>query len=243
VRIPTLAVASVALALVAVLGLALGGRPTPAAAQDDQRSTISVVGDGRVQTQPDVAYVSLGVDATGSTFSEAQNTASAQMQSVINTLTGLGISSDDIRTSRLSASPVTDPRNNAVITGYRASNGVQVTVRDLDRVGAIVDAATSAGANRVDGVTFAVENVEAPKSQARAQAMQSARAKADQLAGLAGVHVVGIKSIQESDASATPVRFQPQAAVAAAPAAAPAPPVSPGTQEVQTEVQVTYIVQ
>ena len=150
------------------------------------------------------------------------------MQSAIDTLTGLGISKDDIRTSRLSASQVTDPRNNSVITGYRATNSVQVTVRNLDRVGAIVDAVTSAGANRVDGVTFAVESQEAPKNQARAQAMQNARAKADQLASLAGVQVVGIKSIEESDASATPLRAQPQAMAPTAAAAAPAPPVQPG---------------
>ena len=177
------------------------------------------------------------------TFSEAQNTASTQMQSAIDTLTGLGISKDDIRTSRLSASQVTDPRNNSVITGYRATNSVQVTVRDLDRVGAIVDAVTSAGANRVDGVTFAVENQEAPKNQARAQAMQNARAKADQLASLAGVHVVGIKSIEESDASATPLRAQPQAMAPTAAAAAPAPPGQLGTQEIQTQVRVTFIVE
>jgi uncharacterized protein YggE len=190
-----------------------------------------------------VAYVNLGVDATGASFTEAQNAASTQMQSVIDTLVGLGIPRDDIHTSRLSANPVYDQRNNSVITGYRATNSVQVTLRDLDQVGPTVDAVTAAGANRVDGVSFAVENIDAPKNQARAQAMQNARAKADQLADLAGVHVVGIKSIEESDASATPLRGTPQAMAPTAAAAAPAPPVEPGTQEVRTQVRVTFIVE
>jgi uncharacterized protein YggE len=239
------ALSSVALAMVVVaaVGLTVAAHPTAAAAQEDTRSTISVVGDGRVLTQPDVAYVNLGVDATGASFTEAQNAASTQMQSVIDTLVGLGISRDDIHTSRLSANPVYDQRNNSVITGYRATNSVQVTLRDLDQVGPTVDAVTAAGANRVDGVSFAVENIEAPKNQARAQAMQNARAKADQLADLAGVHVVGIKSIEESDASATPLRGTPQAMAPTAAAAAPAPPVEPGTQEVRTQVRVTFIVE
>jgi len=210
--------------------------------QQDQRPTISVVGNGRILTQPDIAYVNLGVDANGATFAEAQANTSSQMQAVIDTLVGLGISRDDIRTSRLAANPVYDQRDNTVIRGYRATNNVQVKLRDLDRVGATVDAVTAAGANRVDGVTFAIENQDASKSQARAQAMQAARAKADQLASLAGMRVVSVKSIQEGDATATPVRAAPQA-MAAAPGAVPTPPVEPGTQEVQTQVTVTYVVE
>ena len=242
-RLLPLSVAALALAVAATLGLAVGARPSAAAAQEDMRSTISVVGDGRVQTQPDVAYVSLGVDVTGASFAEAQSSASTKMQAAIDALVGLGISHDDIRTSRLSVSPVSDQRNNSVITGYRATNSVQVTLRDLDRVGSIVDAVTAAGANRVDSVTFAVENPEAPKNQARAQAMQNARTKADQLASLSGVRIVGIKSIEESDAAATPQRAAPQSMTPTAATAAPAPPVEPGTQEVRTQVRVAFIVE
>jgi uncharacterized protein YggE len=233
-------------ALITIVALIVG-RPSSVraapAADDDLRSTISVVGDGRVLVQPDIARASFGVEATGQTLSQAQADAATRMQAVIDTLVAQGVSRDDIRTSRLSATPIYDQKDNTVIQGYRAANSVQVTLRSLDQVGAIVDAVTAAGANRVDGLSFAVENQEAPKGQARALAMQNARVKADQLASLAGVRIVSVKSIQESDASATPVRAQPQAAYAAAPGAAPAPPVEPGTQEVRTQVSVTYIVE
>lgn len=222
--------------------LTFGGRPPVAAAADDLRSTISVVGEGRVVVQPDVANATFGVEATGPTLADAQTQVSTQMQAVVNTLTGLGISRDDIRTNRLSAHPVYDPRNNSVIQGYQATNSVQVKLRQLDQVGAIVDAVTAAGANRVDGLSFAVENLEEPKGQARGLAMQNARTKADQLASLAGMRIVGIKSIEENDPSAPPVRPQPAAARTDAYAAAP-PPIEPGTQEVRTLVSVTYIVE
>jgi uncharacterized protein len=241
----TTLLSSVAVAgAVAIAAVTVNVRPPVAtAASDDLRSTISVVGDGRVLVQPDVALASFGVEATGQTLADAQAQASTRMQAVIDTLVGLGVSRDDIRTNRLSASPVFDPKNNSVIQGYRAANSVQVKLRQLDQVGAVVDAVTAAGANRVDGLSFAVDNIEPPKGQARAQALHNGRAKADQLASLAGLRIVGIKSIEEADPSAPTPRPQPAAARSDAYAAAPPPPVEPGTQEVRTQVSVTYIVE
>jgi uncharacterized protein YggE len=243
-RLPALPTLAVAGALV-VGALVLGTRPPPAraagAAADDLRSTVTVVGDGRVLVQPDVAHVTFGVEASGQTMAAAQGDAATRMQAVIDTLVGLGVPRDEIRTSRLSARPVYDQRDSSVIRGYQASNAVRVTLRDLTQVGQIVDAVTAAGANRVDGISFGVEQIEAPKGQARGLAMQNARTKADQLASLAGMRITGIKAIQESDASSTP-RPQP-ADTFVAPQAAAAPPVEPGTQEVRTQVTVTYIVE
>lgn len=247
-------IAAVALAAALAAGsLMVTFRPPAAAAQPapqtvspaagaDLRATVTVVGDGRVTVQPDLALVTFGVEANGQTLAAAQADASTRMQAVIDGLIGLGIPRDDIRTSRVSANPVYDQRDNTVIRGYRASNSVQVKLRELDRVGPIVDAMTAAGANRVDGLAFAVEKIEEPKNQARALAVQNGRAKADQLASLAGMRVVAVKSIQESDASseAVPVA-QPMAARADGMAAAP--PVAPGTQEIRTQVTVTYIME
>jgi hypothetical protein len=188
--------------------------------------------------------VSLGVEATGPTLTAAQADANTRMQAVVDALVGLGVPRDDIQTTRLAANPVYDPKNNSVIQGYHVANSVQVKLRQLDQVGAVVDAVTAAGANRVDGISFAVDAIDGPKGQARNQAMQNARAKADQLAGQAGLHVVGVKSIQESDATSSPIRPQPATARSAAYAeAAPPAPVEPGTQEVRTQVTVTYVVE
>lgn len=235
----------IAAALALALAAAAFGTRTAAvtaapAADADLRSTVTVVGDGRVLVVPDVALVSFGVEATGTTLTAAQAEAATRMQAVIDTLLGLGVPRSDIRTSRLAAGPVYDQRDSSVVRGFRADNGVQVKLRDLERVGSVVDAVTAAGANRVDGVSFAVDQQEAPKAQARALAVQNARAKADQLAGLAGMRVTGVKAIQDADATPMLARPMPMAARADA---APAPPVEPGTQEVGTQVTITYVME
>jgi uncharacterized protein YggE len=225
----------------ALAALLLVGVPvSPAAAEEDLRSTVAVVGDGRVLVQPDVATVSFGVESTGPSVSAAQDDAATRMQAVIDTLLGQGVAREDIRTTRLGVTPIYDQRDNSILRGYRVVNSVQAKLRDLGAVGQVVDAATAAGANRVEGISFEVEDLSGYKDQARALAMGNARAKADQLAGLAGVRIVGVKAIIESDAAATPVRAV-RSDVQAAPAAAP--PVEPGQQEVRTQVSVTFIVE
>ena len=237
-RVPLMLV----VAFVGVVAVCPPAARAAVAAADDLRSTVTVVGDGRVLVQPDVANVTFGVEATAQTQAAAQADAATRMQAVVDTLVGLGIPREEIRTNRLSAHPVYDQRDNSVVRGYQANNSVQVKLRNLEQVGSIVDAVTAAGANRVDGISFAIDQIEAPKGQARGLAMQNARAKADQLASLAGLRVVGIKAIQESDATSNPPRPQPARADADG-AAAPPPPVEPGTQEVGTQVTVTYVVE
>ena len=240
--VPLVLVPLLTSALVASM-LLVAGPPEVGRAQEDPRSTISVVGEGRVLVQPDVANVSLGVESTAPTLTQAQDEANTRMQAVVDALLAQGVARDDVRTSRLSVGPVYDPRDASQLRGYRAANSVQVKLRDLGRAGAIVDAVTAAGANRVDGISFAVDDPTGPKDQARAQALANARAKADQLASLAGVRIVGVKAISESDASSRPMPAERAAPAAlAAPAAAP-PPVEPGTQEVRTQVSVTYLVE
>ena len=223
--------------------LLFGGPPATGHAQEDQRSTISVVGEGRILVQPDIANVSLGVETTAPTLSEAQADASTRMQAVVDALVAQGVARDDIRTSRLGVKPVYDNRDASQLRGYRAMSSVLVTVRDLSRVGAIVDAVTAAGANRVDGISFAIDNPEPRKDRARALALANARAKAEQLASLAGLRIVGVQSIAEADPAVRPVPTARDAVAPAALAAAPPPSVEPGTQEVRTQVSVVYLVE
>ncbi len=227
-----------------VLALALQfvGPPVTGHAQEDARSTISVVGEGRILVDPDIANLSLGVESTAPTLSEAQADAARRMQAVIDALLAQGVAREDIRTGRLSISPIYDNRDGGQIRGYRAANLVQVKIRDLNRIGTIVDTVTAAGANRVEGISFAVENLAPPKDRARAEALANARAKAEQLASLAGVRIVGVKSIVEADPAARPVPIAREAAMPMGAAAAAPTPVEPGTQEVQTQVSVTYVV-
>jgi uncharacterized protein YggE len=152
-----------------------------------------------------------------------------------------GVAREDLKTRSINISPEYDQQQRTRIRAYRVTTSVQVQIRSIGSAGQIIDAAVAAGANRVDSISFSVGDMTPYKDQARALAMANARQKADQLAGLAGMRVTGVKSISESDATSAPVRTE--RAVAAAPAAAAPPPVEPGEQEIRTQVSVTYIIE
>ncbi len=133
-----------------------------AQSQDDGADTIrtiSVNGVGRVKAGPDVADVSLGVTKQGKEAAEASSKAAEAMDSMINALLEMGIAESDIQTTNLSLSPLYDWNNNpATIEGWEANNMVNVTIRDIESVGDVVDTATAAGATNVNGISFRVED-------------------------------------------------------------------------------------
>ena len=180
-----------------------GLRATRRAAADDTKPehTISVSGTGRVVISPDVADLRLGVSVTKPTVKAARAAAADSMTKVIAALKKLGIADADLQTSGLSLQPVYDYQNNAnppKLTGYTLSNGVSVTIRDLDKIGDAIDDGLAAGATTLDGVTFRVDDPAKAQEQARKQAMSQAKAIADTLSSSAGVSIAGVASISES---------------------------------------------
>jgi hypothetical protein len=220
--------------------------PAMAAAQsptdsDEPTRQISVNGTGRIFIEPDIADVQLGVTFQGDTAKEASDKAAEAMNAVLAALLELGIPEKDIQTTQLSINPVYDwndsPPN---IEGWEASNIVTVTVRDVTMVGDVVDAATSAGATNVNGVTFRVDDPTAAEAQARDAAVADARAKADQLAAAAGVTIVGVISISENSYNQPQPIYYEKAYAEAAMDAAAATPVQPGNVELSIEVYINY---
>jgi uncharacterized protein YggE len=160
------------------------------------------------------------------------------MNAVIDRLVQAGVRRDEIQTVRFSIEPVYDRGDRPVLRGYRVSNAVRATIRDLGRVGAIIDQAVAAGATRVDGVAFDTSRQAELKDRARELAMANARAKAEQLARLAGTSLGPVIRIEESDTGGV----EPVRADAAAPAAAPPPPtpIEGGQLEIRTSVRVVW---
>jgi uncharacterized protein len=220
------------------------GSAQPIPQQPQSTQGISVVGQGIVTTQPDVARITIGADVTDVSLANAQAEAARRMDAVINQLKASGIADSDIRTVSYTINPVYDQPaqgQQANLRGYQVQNQVEVRVTNVAGLGPLLDTAVSAGATRVMGIRFEASNMEDLKNQARDQAMQNARAKADQLARDAGVSVGRPIAINESDASGvTPVRAQ---APAAALAAAPQTPIQPGDLQVSTTVQVVWAIQ
>lgn len=242
-RMGLLAVGTLAGVLVASLA---GIAAQPAHAQDtstDQVHTISVSGTGTIKAKPDVADVSLGVSIQRDRAGDASAEAADAMAKVIESLLANGIAEDDIQTTQLSLDPVYNyNRDPAVIVGYNATNIVSVTVRDLAKLGSIVDAAVDAGATNIGGISFRVDDSAALTVQARDAAMADAKAVADQLAAAAGVRITGVVSIVEN-VSQPPMPIYYAAEDSMAGARAATTPVLAGNVDVEVQVAVVYSIE
>ena len=240
--IPALGVSICAAALIAVVHLPAAQQTVPV--QPQPSAGISVVGEGIVLAQPNVARVTLGAEVFDQSLTNAQTEAARRMDAVVARLKADGIADDDIRTVSFNITPQYDQRgdqNQPVLRGYQVQNLVAVRSTNVAGLGPLLDDAVSAGATRIFGISFESDNMEALKSQARDQAMQNATSKAQQLARDAGVSLGRPTSVEESDTGGvTPVRQLP-APQAAAPAATT--PIQPGQLQVSTTVRVVWSIQ
>lgn len=213
------------LALIALLSL-------PASAQEmHQTGTIATEGHGEVQASPDTAFVTSGVTSQGATARAALDANTADMAALIATLKAAGIEARDIQTSGFSVSPnyvYSDARDAngyslpPMINGYVVSNSVSVRVRDLGKLGMVLDQAVTVGANTINGVAFSVADPAALLIEARKAAFADARAKADLYAGEAGVRLGRIRGIGETQGYGSPQPYMMKADAATS-MAAPVP--------------------
>ena len=252
-----IALVGVAIALILSLGMAgvwlWGQAASPAAAQSAESAdgyspaeTITVVGQGSVSVKPDIAQVSLGVETSAGTIGEAVAENQTIMESIMAALEEVGIESKDIQTMnysiRLDRYPEQfGPAESATEEPqpmYRVSNMVNVTIRDLDSVGDVLDAVIEAGANDIWGINFAVDDPSEAQDEARAGAIEDALARAGALAELNGVELGPVMSVTEI-IGATPV----PKGVTLESAAAGGGPISPGELEIGYQVQVAYFIE
>ena len=204
---------------------------------------LTASGDGEVKAKPDQATLSAGVVTDGKTAGEALAANSRAMNQVFATLKRFGIPDRAIQTSNFSVAPqypdynAKQPRR---IIGYQVSNTVTVTVDNLDRIGPALDALVASGANSLGDISFSVKNAKPLETQARAEAVHDAAAKAEAMARAAGVTLGPIMSISEGEVAAPPV---PMRRMMAAPMAAAAPPpVAAGEESVTATVTVTWAI-
>jgi len=240
--LPVLGIAALGVAVLAVAA-PIGSAQTVPVPPGSADPGISVVGSGIVLAQPNVARITIGVEVTDASLTNAQAEASRRMDAVIAKLKADGIPEADIRTVSYNISPLYDQRDQSqtVLRGYQIQNLVEVKSTNVSGLGPLLDDAVAAGATRIHGIRFEADNMEALKTQARDQAMQSARAKAEQLARDAGVSLGRPVRIEEADTGGvTPVRAAAPAAALAAPA--PQTPIQPGELQVQTTVHVVWAI-
>lgn len=219
----------------------------PALAQDASRGTISISGLGEVSAAPDTAFVTSGVTTQGLTAREALDANTKAMAELIETLKAAGIEARDIQTSGFSVNPnyvYSDARDaNGYqlpprIAGYQVFDTVNVRVRALDSLGAVLDKAVTVGANTINGVTFSVADPSRLYDDARKAAFADARRKAELYADVAGEELGSLRSISESQNFSGP---QPMVMRAMADSAAASPvPVEGGELTFSINVQVAW---
>lgn len=213
---------------------------------DEIPRTITVTGQGKAASPPDMATINSGVATTAATAKEALAANNVAMEKLMEVLKSRGIESKDIQTSGFGVYPEYARRNpgqrgsnnEARITGYRVNNNVTVRVRNLPRLGEILDALVESGSNRISGVSFSISEPRAIQNKARMDAVDDARGRAELYAQATGARVGKVIAISEQ-----PIR-QPQPAFGARMAmvseVASSVPVATGEQQVSATVNVIY---
>jgi uncharacterized protein YggE len=202
---------------------------------DPPLGTLSVTGTGSVTTQPDTAGLSAAVTTQGANAAEAMSANAELMAKVIAALKRAGVATKDLQTEFVSVEPRYD-RGGQTIVGYSASNSVSAVVRELSKVGDVIDAAVAAGANNVSGPSLARDDQDKLYREALEAAVANARQKASTLAHAAGISLGAVRSLSESPQSGGPVAF------AALDMRQSATPIEPGTAEITAGVRVVFAI-
>lgn len=206
---------------------------------------ITVVGVGKASGAPDVANISVGVETRADTVQQAVADNKAKMTQLLDALKALGVTEKDIQTSNYSVyterQPVPSPDGKDAVgpTTYHVNNQVNVTVRDVNTLGDVLDKAVTAGANNIYGISFRVDDTTKLQADARTEAIADAKARAESLAKLAGVTLGEVVSVSEVIGSSVPMYDTPRAAMGLGGGGAP---VQPGELEVSMSVQVTFAI-
>ena len=229
----TIRIALAALLVLAAAALAGVGRPESAGGASEEHSDgITVTGVGHVDAVPDEAEFSLGVTTKGQTAREALTANSAQMQRLIAALKAARVDERDIKTQGVSVGANYDGGTTA--DGYSAHNSVSVRIRDLNRAGAVLEAASKAGANNIYGPSLSRSDRESLEAKALENAMAHARKRAETLARAAGVELGRVTAITESADGGGYELFAARAA------ATDEVPIERGTEKIQATVTVTF---
>jgi uncharacterized protein YggE len=191
-----------ATALVAALSASSLAMASPALADADPAfaaTTLSLSAFGEARVDPDIATISLGVETLGPTAGEAMQANAAQMAKVVAALKRAGIADRDLQTSNLSLSPqyVYEQNQPPKLSGYQASNQLSVTVRDLAKLGAAVDATVAAGATNVSQISFGLSNPVSAENTARIAAVKALQDKASLYANATGYRISRLVNLGE----------------------------------------------
>jgi len=206
--------------------------------------TISASGVGKVYLTPDIAFVTIGAHTESDTVSDALRKNNEQAQALSKTLVEMGVDARDVQTSAFSVAPQQqfDAQGQATKTTYVVDNTVYISVHQLSNLGKLLDAAVSSGANRVNSLTFDVQDKTKYLSEARQLAVADARAQAKELADAAGVKLGKLTSLNAAISNNGLPMYDVKAPQTAASGGTNVP-VSAGQLLIEVDVSVAYEIQ
>lgn len=241
------------LAHASILGFCIVVLAVPALARHDEHAhaveppSLVVTGTATVQVTPDEVTIRLGVTTEAKTVAPAAEENAQKITAVLTGVQKSGVTKEELSTGNFSIEPAYDynrgegpPR----ITGYRVSNVVVIQTKKLDRAGAMIDAAITAGANEVQGVSFGLSDPRAQRDEALRLAVANARADAEHAANASAVKLGPIRRIMVGSVGGggpIPVpMFKGRAMEMAAAAPGAAPDLMPGKTDVYATVTIEY---
>lgn len=208
-----------------------------------ETATLTVDGEGRAFKAPDIVVIDIGVTTRADTPAQALADNSTQMQAVIDVVLAAGVEERDVSTAHFTINPVYGEQRPEMmnrppeIIGYEVTNQASVRIRDIANSGTILDAVVAAGANRINGIRFTIDEPQPVRDEAMVAAIADAQRKAEVMAEAAGVRLVRILSVS-SYANVQPVAYD-RAEFATA-MAAPPPPILGGEQAITATATIVY---
>ena len=215
--------------------------PPAATATTSTPSTIMVSAQAVVRVAPDIAPINAGVVTQAETADVAMKDNREKMNAVFDALKKAGIADKDMQSSGITIQPQYRYAENQppVVTGYQASNSVNITLRDMAAIGGVIDALVSQGVNQLNGPNFDVEDKDSALNEARTKAVGKARERAKLYADAAGVKITRLQNLSEQSLM-TPQTPYPMMRMAAMDSAAASTPVAPGEVQLSVTVAMTY---
>ena len=230
------------------------GASTPIYQVSSGPAGIWVHGQGKLSLVPDLALLNLGVETTAKTVSKARNEAAKAMNAIIEAARRHDLSERDVQTTSFNVYPeyryqeVTRNGmriNERILIGYRVNNSAVVKIRDMEKVGPIIDDVADAGGNatRINGISFTVEDTSSHQQQLRQQAVEQAVTNANHFAALTGVNLGKLIYITESGSPSSQARDFAGDGFLRAAEFAPTTPISGGELDLTMTVQAAFAIE
>ena len=210
---------------------------------DQQIYSITISGEGKVTAKPDIGQISLGVQTEKLKVVDAQKENTDKVNALTKALKDFGIKDEDIQTLQYTIYPQYEWTNNKQqLKGYNVNQTVAVKVRDLDKIGPIIESAGRIGVNQIGDLNFTIDDPEKLRQQAREKALDNAKQKAEALAKIAGSRLGKVISFSEDNVGGGPYPMYKDLSldIGGRGGAESAPAIQPGSQDIIINATVTY---